>query len=187
MLCPFLDPKQNGSSSSPSMAHVCILAASNLASGGSQHLCSAPQCDCSAVDLLQTQIPALPHHPMGSSLLGEADDAPQEPRTSMMRQGCMKPQRPYMNEQVRFSNLGQEQLAQPNFFSLMLFIQPKGFSDDLRQLPSWVSVHLTRSPVWQKDFIISTLVLLPPLHAAFPGPWLSPSPPQTSLFQHAGT
>lgn len=75
-----------------------------------------------------------------------------DPRTSEVTQNCKNLQRAYMNEWVWISNVGQKQPAQPNFFSLVLFIQPKGFSDDLRGLPSWVSVHFTRSPIWQNHF-----------------------------------
>lgn len=116
---------------------------------GSQHLRSALQWDHSADDLrihLTTQFAA------GFLLLGEVSDVTSEPRTSEMKQDCKNLQRVYMNEWVWFSNLGQKQPTQPNFFSLILFIQPKGFSDNLRELSSWVSVHFTRSPIWQNDF-----------------------------------
>lgn len=73
------------------------------------------------------------------------------------------------------------------FFFFILIIQPKGFSDDLRGLPSWVSVHFTRSPAWQNYLIKSILILLPLLHTSFLGFWPPPSPAQTSLFtMHQG-
>lgn len=92
------------------------------------------------------------------------------PRTSEVTQNCKNLQRAYMNEWVWISNVGQKQPAQPNFFSLVLFIQPKGFSDDLRGLPSWVSVHFTRSPIWQNHFYCKHFGSVAPAACCFSWP-----------------
>lgn len=103
-------------------------------------------------------------------LLGEVSDVTREPRTSEVTQDRKNLQRVYMNKWVWISNVGQKQPAQPNFFSLVLFIQPKGFSDDLRGLPSWVSVHFTRSPIWQNDFYCKHFGSVAPAMCCFSWP-----------------
>lgn len=105
-----------------------------------------------------------------SFLLGEESDVTREPRTSEVTQDCKDLQRVYMNEWVWISNVGQKQPAQPNFFSLVLFIQPEGFSDDLRGLPSWVSVHFTTSPIWQNGFYCKHFGSVAPAACCFSWP-----------------
>lgn len=87
-----------------------------------------------------------------------------------MTQDCKNLQRVYMNEWVWISNVGQKQPTQTNFFSLVLFIQPKGFSDDLRGLPSRVSVHFTKSPIWQNGFYCQHFGSVAPTTCCFSWP-----------------
>lgn len=109
-------------------------------------------------------------HFAASFLLEERSDVTREPRTSEGTQDCKNLHRVYMNEWVWISNVGQKQPAKPNFFALVLFIQPKGFSDDLRGLTSWVSVHLTRSPIWQNDFYCKQFGSVAPATCCFAWP-----------------
>lgn len=97
-------------------------------------------------------------------------DVTSEHRTSEAEKDCKDLQRGYMNERVSFSNLGQKQPTQPNFSSLILFIQPKGFSDNLRGRPSWVSVHFTRSPISHNAFYCKHFGSVPPAPCCFSWP-----------------
>lgn len=109
------------------------------------------------------------NHPAGFPL-GQVSDVKSEHRTSEAEKDCKDLQRGYMNEWVSFSNLGQKQPTKPNFSSLILFIQPKGFSDNLRGWPSWVSVHFTRSPIWRNVFYCKHFGSVPPAAYCFSWP-----------------
>lgn len=149
------------------MTHVHILQASGWESAPPFSSSVGSPCWWSPLELrihLTTQFTA------GFLLLGKVFDVTSEPRTSELKQGCKNLQRAYMNEWVWFSNLGQKQPTQPNFFSLILFIQPRGFSDNLRELPSWVSVHFTRSPIWQNDFYYKHFGSVAPAACSFSWP-----------------